>query len=255
MVNFVSNKRINRYLKGKKRVKCLLFTNSTNDDLKKLILKGKDVDAVVSEMQFKGRGRLQRKFYSPTFSGVYISIRLKQAFEFFDVGKITTCVAVLVCRTIESLYGIKTNVKWVNDVFINGKKVAGILTESVISNNKIKDVIVGIGLNVYNKKFPSSLQNIATNLEKESGVKVDRNKIIATLLENLDALIEEIKSNNFINEYKNKMFLLNKKVVVKESNSSFDAICKDVTSDGKLIVIKDGEEIVISVGDVSVKER
>ncbi len=253
MVKLITQSRINKHLKSKKKVKSLLFTTSTNDILKNLILKGKDCDAVVSEMQFKGRGRIQRKFHSPSFSGIYITVRLKKSFDFFDVGKITTCVAVMVCRTIESLYAVQTNVKWVNDVFVGGKKVAGVLAESVIVNNKIKDVLIGIGINVYDKKFPTKLMDIATNLEKESGKKIDRNKIIALLLENLDKISCEIKKDDFIEEYKSKMFLLNKKVMVISGNESFDAICKDVTCDGKLIVEKDGKEIEISVGDVSVK--
>ncbi len=253
MVKFITQNRINKHLKNQKKIKSLLFTSSTNDVLKNLILKGKDYDAVVSEMQFKGRGRIKRKFHSPTFSGIYVTARLKKPFDFFDVGKITTCVAVCVCRTIESLYDIETNVKWVNDVFINGKKVAGILAESVIIQNKIQDVIIGIGINVYNKKFPNELKDIATNLEKESGKSVDRNKIIAVLLENLDKIYHEIKSDDFIKEYKKRMFLLNKKVTVSSGNETFDAICKDVTEDGKLIVEKEDKEIEISVGDVSVK--
>lgn len=230
----------------------MLFTTSTNDILKNLILKGKDYDVVVSEKQFKGRGRLKRKFYSPVFSGIYLTARLKKSFDFFEVGKITTCVAVMVCRTIESLYNIKAQVKWVNDIFINGKKVAGILAESVIANNKIQDVIIGIGINVYDKQFPSDLTHIATNLQKESGKIIDRNKIIATLLENLDKVCDEIKNDDFIKEYKSKMFLLDKKVTVSGAER-FDGICKGVTTDGKLIVEVDGKEVEITAGDVSVK--
>ena len=253
MVKFITQKGINKHLKNKKNIKSLLCTTSTNDVLKNLILKGKDYDAVVSEKQSKGRGRLKRKFHSPVFSGIYITARLKKNYEFFDVGKITTCVAVMICRTIESLYSVKAQVKWVNDVFINGKKVAGVLAESVIVNNKIQDVIIGIGLNVYDKKFPKELKDIATSLQKESGEIVDRNKIIAVLLENLEKIDDEIKSGDYIKEYKNKMLLLNKKVTVSSGNESYDAVCKDVTADGKLIVEVDGKEVEITAGDVSVK--
>ena len=253
MVKFITQKGINKHLVNKKKIKSLLFTGSTNDDLKKLILKGKDVDAVISEKQFKGRGRLARKFHSPTFSGIYISIRLKNSFEFVDIGKITTCVAVCVCRAIESLYDVRLDVKWVNDVYINGKKLAGILAESVINKGKIDSVIIGIGLNVYDKKFPIELKDIATNLEKESGKKVDRNLIVARILENLDLINELIKTEDYINEYKSRLFILDKKVTVTSGENSFDGICKDVTFDGKLIVQKGEELVEISVGDVSVK--
>ncbi len=254
MIKFITQKRINKHLKTKKRVKSLLFTGSTNDDLKKLILKDDFYDAVVSEMQFKGRGRLKRKFHSPTFSGIYISIGLKNSFNIVDVGKITTCVAVLVCRAIERLYDLKAQVKWVNDVYINDKKVAGILAESVIKNGKIEGVIIGIGLNVYDKKFPAELRDIATNLEKESGKKVDRNKIIASLLESIDEIYDDIKSDDFIKEYKERLYILNKKVTVFSGQNTFNGVCVDVTTDGKLVVEKDGELIEISVGDVSVKK-
>ncbi len=253
MVKFITKQGVNKHLNNKKNIKSLLFTGSTNDDLKRLILKGKNVDAVISEKQFKGRGRLSRKFHSPTFSGIYMSIRLKNSFNFVDIGKITTCVAVLVCRAIESLYNVKLNVKWVNDIFLNGKKVAGILAESVINKGKIDSVIIGIGLNVYDKKFPLELKEIATNLEKESGKKVDRNLIVARILENIDLIYNLIKGEDFINEYKRRLFILDKKVTVTSGESSFKAVCKDVTADGKLIVQRDENLIEISVGDVSVK--
>ncbi len=253
MVKFITNKRINKYLSKEKKVKSLLFTSSTNDDLKKSILNAGVYDAIVSELQFKGRGRLKRKFHSPMFSGIYISIRLKNSFDYASVGRITTCVAVLVSKAIESLYDVKVGVKWVNDLFINGKKVAGILAESVIKDGKIQGIIVGIGLNVYDKKFPKELENITTNLQKETGKKVDRNQIIAKILESLDGIYEQIQNDDFICEYKKKMFLLNKKVVVSSGDNRFEAICVDVTYDGKLVVIKGNEKIEISVGDVSVK--
>ena len=253
MLNIISAKKINKLLNTPKKIKTVFSTTSTNTVLKNIYTSGKDLQVLISESQSKGKGRLNRTFYSPKFSGIYMSYRLSGNFEIESVGKITTLVAVAVAKALEKLYNISVDIKWVNDLFINNKKVCGILCESVIIDNKLAGVIIGIGLNVYNKKFPIALQDIATNLEKETSLKIDRNVIIAQIINNLEDINAIINSQEYISEYKSRLFILGKQIKVITTNGEYLAKCIDLSPSGALIVEKDNEMLELVSGDVSIK--
>lgn len=253
MLNFVTSKKINSLLNSPKKIKTVCTTTSTNTVLKNKYLSGEDLQVLIAESQSSGRGRLNRTFYSPKFSGIYMSYRVNGNFEIDSIGKITTFVAVCVAKAIEELYNTKIDIKWVNDLFLNGKKVCGILCESVFIDNKVKGVIIGIGINVYNKKFPTSLQDIATNLQKETNLKVDRNKIISTIINNLENIESKLTCQEYFNEYKSRLFILGKEIKVITSEEEYLAKCTGLSTSGALIVEKDGKSIELICGDVSVK--
>lgn len=229
-------------------------TLSTNDDAKSLSLSNKQV-VVIAESQEKGRGRLNRVFYSPKGKGVYMSVLLKPDLSITDSVKITTFVAVACARVIERLAGVKVDIKWVNDLYINGKKVCGILTESAmdVKTGKLKYAVCGIGINCYGLDFPSEISFIATSIEKESGVKIDRNLLISAILNEIKDIKKEIESENYIKEYKARQFILNKEILVISSGESYKATALDITNNGSLIVEKNGEKITVNSGEVSIK--
>ena len=190
-------------------------TLSTNDDAKSLSLSGKQV-VVIAENQEKGRGRLNRNFYSPKGKGVYMSVLLNPDLSITDSVKITTFVAVACAKAIESLVKLKVDIKWVNDLYINGKKVCGILTESQIDTKtgRLKYAVCGIGINCYGLDYPSEISFIATSIEKESGVKIDRNLLISAILNEIKDIKTEIESGNYLNEYKSRQIILGKEILV-----------------------------------------
>ena len=226
-------------------------TNSTNDDAKEYI--GKNT-VVIAENQDKGRGRLNRTFYSPKGKGIYMSMLINPNLSISDGVKITTFIAVAVAKSIEKLTNLTVGIKWVNDLYINGKKVCGILTEagSDFQNNKLKYAVCGIGINCYGLDFPLEISNIATSLEKE-GAKVDRNALIAEIINQTINIEEEILSGNYLAEYKNRLIMLNKEITVYTGGYEYKATAVDVTENGGLVVIKNGEKITVNSGEVSIK--
>ena len=228
-------------------------TESTNDDVKSFI-GSSNLAVVIAENQTKGRGRNNRSFYSPSGKGIYMSILLTPNLSVTDGVKITTFVAVAVANAVEKVSGLKVGIKWVNDLFINGKKVCGILTESGVDfkNKKLSYAVCGIGINCYGLDFPSEISSIATSLEKE-GAKVDRNVLIAEILNNLSCIESEVLSGNYLAEYKNRCIVLNKQVTVVSGQDTFTAIAVDVTDSGALVVNKNGETLAVNSGDVSIR--
>ena len=228
-------------------------TASTNDDVKSFIGES-SLAVVIAENQTKGRGRNNRSFYSPSGKGVYMSILLTPNLSVTDGVKITTFVAVAVANAVEKVSGLKVGIKWVNDLFINGKKVSGILTESGVDfkNKKLSYTVCGIGINCYGLDFPSEISSIATSLEKE-GANVNRNLLIAEILNNLSGMEREVLSGNYLAEYKNRCIVLNKQVTVVTGQENYTAIAVDITDSGALVVNKNGELLTVNSGDVSIR--
>ena len=228
-------------------------TKSTNDDVKSFI-GSSNLAVVIAENQTKGRGRNNRSFYSPSGKGIYMSILLTPNLSVTDGVKITTFVEVAVANAVEKVSGLKVGINWVNDLFINGKKVCGILTESGVDlkNKKLSYAVCGIGINCYGLDFPSEISSIATSLEKE-GAKVDRNVLIAEILNNLSCIESEVLSGNYLAEYKNRCIVLNKQVTIVSGQDTFTAIAVDVTDSGALVVNKNGETLAVNSGDVSIR--
>jgi BirA family transcriptional regulator, biotin operon repressor / biotin---[acetyl-CoA-carboxylase] ligase len=145
---------------------------------------------VIAEEQTAGRGRMDRKWHSPKYTGIWMSIILRPNIPIPKAPQLTLIAAVGVVQAIEEVTGLLPEIKWPNDILINGKKVTGILTELQAEADRINSVIIGIGINVNTKKedFPEELENIASSLSIESGSIVDREKMIRIILEKLEKL-------------------------------------------------------------------
>ncbi len=164
-------------------------TSSTNDDLKGLALgSAPEGTVVVADHQTKGRGRQGRSFASPPGVGIYLSLLLYPTLETSRLPQLTLMVAVATAETLAEVSGLSINLKWPNDVEIDGKKVSGILTEAVIQPGAAPAVIVGIGINVNNERehFPPELRERATSLALAAGRRFSRLQLIARLLDQLE---------------------------------------------------------------------
>ncbi|WP_442594492.1 biotin--[acetyl-CoA-carboxylase] ligase [Neobacillus sp. D3-1R] len=147
---------------------------------------------VVAEEQLSGRGRMDRKWYSPKYTGVWMSIILRPNIPLAKAPQLTLIAAVAVVQSIEELTGLSPEIKWPNDILINGKKMTGILTELQAEADRINSVIMGIGINVNQqiKDFPSEIQEIATSIAIEKGSKISRAAIIRSVLFHLEKLYQ-----------------------------------------------------------------
>ncbi|AFR71509.1 biotin protein ligase [Brachyspira pilosicoli B2904] len=197
---------------------------STNIIARELAINGAESGTVViAEEQTSGYGRNGKSFFSPYGTGIYMSIilNLKKEKKIFNSSFITTAAAMAVSKSIEEISNENTQIKWVNDVFINGKKVCGILTEGAFSfeDGKLDYAVIGIGVNVNFPKdgFPKELNNIAASINSKnnanSNTKSDiRNILVAKILENLyDYYFNDV---NFYEEYKKRSFLIGKKFLL-----------------------------------------
>jgi len=246
--------------------------DSTNARAKQLYGEGTERAVVIAETQTKGRGRLGRSFYSPKGNGIYMSILFKAGREAADAVKVTTFAAVAVARAIERASGLKAGIKWVNDIYINERKVCGILTEAGFSNENsgIDYVIAGIGINVYSKEFPEDISKIATSLEAEidrttrnnenAALQIpDRNQLIAEILNEMEPFVAG-NVTDYLEEYRERSVIIGKRVNVINGNMQYPALTVGIDDDCGLIVEPEGiggsstgERKVITAGEVSIR--
>jgi len=145
---------------------------------------------VIAEEQTAGRGRMDRKWYSPKYSGIWMSIILRPKLPIPKAPQLTLIAAVAVVQAIEEVTGILPEIKWPNDILANGKKLTGILTELQAESDRINSIIIGIGVNVNTREedFPEDLLSIASSLAIETGKTIVREKLIRAILEELEKL-------------------------------------------------------------------
>ncbi|KAB2338300.1 biotin--[acetyl-CoA-carboxylase] ligase [Cytobacillus depressus] len=145
---------------------------------------------IIAEEQLSGRGRMDRKWHSPKYTGVWMSVILRPNIPPPKAPQLTLITAVAVVQAIEELTGLSPQIKWPNDILINGKKVTGILTELQADADRIISIIIGIGINVNQQieDYPDEIKNIATSLSIESGKKLQRAELVKLLLHKFENL-------------------------------------------------------------------
>ena len=234
---------------------------STNALLKDMAAEGADEGrALIAKKQTAGRGRLGRNFFSPK-NGIYLSILLKPDMDFREAMLLTTIAAVAVVEAVREVTGKDTGIKWVNDVYLEGKKICGILTEAVtdVENGKLSYVVVGIGVNITkpsDENFPEELRDIAGFIyDGEEPPKGIMSKLTASIIKNYFKYYEKLPEHSFMESYKQHQILLNKKIFVITSESSKNARVKGVDDDARLLVeYEDGKEEALFTGEVSIRE-
>ncbi|MGI5172725.1 biotin--[acetyl-CoA-carboxylase] ligase [Treponema sp. OMZ 840] len=244
--------------------------DSENSDIKNL-----HGQVLFAERQTAGRGRLGRSFFSPAQSGIYVSIIYmpefylksepadilgRQGSPLENLSLITSFAAVAVCRTLES-FDIEAKIKWVNDIFVNEKKVCGILTEGVFSSGQeCKALIIGIGINVYESEagFPEELKHIAGAISidgKKEIQSLDRNVLAARLISNVFEICSGKRcSSEVMNEYRQRSFIIGKKVFVMSAQETYEAEVLEITDNAHLIVKNSsGEQRELLSGEISLR--
>jgi len=175
-------------------------TTSTNDVMARLARGGvKEGVVVFAESQSHGRGRLGRRWISPPRKGLWFSVLMRPAIAPQAATQLTIGAATALARAITLQCGIVPEIKWPNDILIRGKKIAGILTEMSAEVDHLKEVILGIGIDVNLEagEFPPALRKIATSIRIESGQMVDRAELAVAILRELDRDYDRIKRGEF----------------------------------------------------------
>lgn len=229
--------------------------DSTNLELKRLAKGGaKDGTVVVADYQTSGRGRLGRSFFSPAGSGIYMSLLLKPSFEEERATLVTTAVSVAVCRAIERVSGKRPLIKWVNDLYLDDKKICGILTEAIRNavSGKIEYIVIGIGVNCTKTEFPDDIKNIAGSV-CEKAENFSRNELIAEIIKEINIMGDFADSKNFIDDYKQRSLVIGKEIrILGESEELAKAV--DIDENGGLVVrLVSGETKILSSGEISIR--
>lgn len=252
---------IQRYLKTEKYGQNLIIldeTDSTNNYAKKLAQEGTPHGTVVAaDCQNAGKGRLGRTFVSPKGTGLYVSLVLTENISISSAQLITACAAVAAAEAVEELCSCDIKIKWVNDLFLNDKKLCGILTEASMSfeSNQLDYVIIGIGINVnsLNGKIPEELNEIVTSIEDETHEKISRNQLCAVLLEKLEKRLNELDSKAFLDEYRKRSMIIGRMVTVEDRNGSHIGKAVAIADDaGLTIEYENGEIKTINSGEARI---
>lgn len=231
---------------------------STNTLLKALATENVQEGMVIASVeQSEGRGRFGRNFYSPEDTGLYFSLLLRPDFTADCATLITTAAAVALCEAIEEIAKVKPQIKWVNDIYINGKKTAGILTEATFNpeTNVIDSVILGVGVNIYAPKngFPPELESIAGYV-LDRPVGDVRNRLLAEFLNRFWIIYKDLGNRKFVIEYKKRSFILNREILVYKKDGKISAIALDIDDRCRLLVrYEDGNCEYLSSGEISIK--
>ena len=188
--------------------------DSTNNYAKGLDVSGGPHLIIASE-QTAGRGRLGRSFYSPAEKGIYMSLAFEPHFDLDKSLFVTTLSAVAMCRAIEEVTGLNPKIKWVNDIYLNGKKLAGILTEaeSNFETGKIQKIIVGVGVNCFSCDMPEEIQEVATCIEAGS-TNFSRNALIAAFCNQFFDMIENFDQKAILRDYKRRSFIIGEQILI-----------------------------------------
>ncbi len=215
--------------------------------------------ALVAEEQTKGRGRMGRSFYSPPGTGVYLSLLLRPDTAAAEAVALTACAAVAVAESVESLSGHPAQIKWINDVLMDGKKICGILTEASVDfeSGMLHYAVVGIGINVLIPPggFPPELQDRAGAVFGTNGGPALRCRMAAAVLDLLMGYYERLGEKTYYEGYKQRSVVLGRPILLlTPGHDPVPAQALDIDRDFALVVrLADGTIRHVNSGEVSIR--
>jgi BirA family biotin operon repressor/biotin-[acetyl-CoA-carboxylase] ligase len=217
-------------------------TTSTNDIIEKIARDGvKEGVVVFAESQTRGRGRLGRRWTSPAKRGLWFSVLLRPDFRPQEATRLTVASATALARAIRLQTGVVPQIKWPNDILLRGKKVAGILTEMSAEVDKVRYIILGMGVDVNQTagEFPADLRKLATSLKIESGESVDRAELATAILRELDRDYARACSSKFpelADEWESQCVTLASNVTIHVGDRTIQGRAESLDDDGALLV-------------------
>lgn len=248
-------------------IKCFKTIDSTNTYAKKLLSENEkralDKTVIIAESQTAGRGRLGRTFCSPEKTGIYLSVIYVPSDRKIEPAKITAFSAVAVKRVIERFFDVDAKIKWINDIYVNDKKVVGILTEGFTNfeTGIIEAAVIGIGINICTKKsqFSKEAQKVAGSITDKKDFGISRSQIAAEVAGEVLSIFNE-KPQKVIREYQDSSFLKGKTVevhpIIDDENGVYSATVIAINEEAELVVkLKNGSIKKLSSGEVTLHQE
>jgi BirA family biotin operon repressor/biotin-[acetyl-CoA-carboxylase] ligase len=198
---------------------------------------------------------LQRTFFSPAQQGIYLSILLRPSIPLTETPFLTLCAAVAVCRALEETCAMRAGIKWVNDIFYEGKKLCGILTEAVVTAElqAVEYAVVGIGLNT--GAVSPEVRQIATSVREATGLTGIRNRLIAAILDEFERVYGEFtqqgKKAEILADYSSRLFIVGRRVAVSDPKGDYEATVYGLDEEGGLLLQSDNGDILrLGAGEI-----
>lgn len=247
---------LHRQLKFNINTIILEETASTNDYCKNLAKETNQDTLVIALSQTNGKGRLSRTFFSPKESGIYLSFLLHPSLSAKQCTKITTAAAVAAAESIDLISNKKSLIKWVNDIYLDGKKVAGILTETSFCGNsdRLEYAVMGIGVNLFNPKgdFPEDIKGKAGSvfgqLLPSSQITI---KFIQEFVKRFLDIYAILPDTLYMDNYKSRSMLTGKNISFLKNGEKCSGFVLGIDDDAQLLLATDKGSITLSAGEVS----
>lgn len=245
-----------------RRIQYFERVDSTNTFAKKILMEGESYpDIIIANEQEQGRGRLGREFYSPKGTGIYCSFILDPFIKIENSILVTVAASVAVSRAIEKVTKKDTRIKWINDIYIDDKKVCGILTEAVtdFETGIIGKIILGIGINFNtpSESFPDEITDRASSVFMDDTFGVTRNQLIAQLIIEIDECMNDIENDEIIRYYRNKSLVLGKMLEITYfgQEKPIQGKAVDIDRNGFLIIETKNGLLTLNSGEVSIRQN
>lgn len=238
-------------------VECFDEIDSTNTYVKSIADGVSEGRIVIAKKQTAGRGRLGRSFFSPSASGLYVSILLRPALSPDKTVYITAAAAVAAAEVIEEVSCKATDIKWVNDIYIDGKKVCGILTEALFCGERISHAVLGVGINLSSPEggFPDDIKDVAAGVFEIADDDVAA-RLLASFVERFFKYYGRLEEKEYLDVYRKKMLYMGERINVISPTEKYVATLVSVNDDFSLNVKADnGEERRIFSGEISIRKN
>lgn len=242
------------------RVKWQKASPSTMEDAKAGALAGDpDFTLYIADNQIAARGRFHRPFFAVAKKGIYMSLLLRPNQNFTELPQYTVLAAVAVAQAIDAVQPAPTTIKWVNDIFLNGKKVCGILSEAVsdVESGEISQVVIGIGLNfsIAQQDFPAELREHVTSVFANGKAPITRNEMIARIWQNFEKMLADLPDTHYLEVYREKSNVLGQTVSYTRGGKHFTGKAVAINDLGELIVQTAEGEQTLRSGEISLDKK
>ena len=243
--------------KTRRQWQFLAETDSTNAEISRRLAKHPPEQGLIilADSQTDGKGRLGRTWYSAPGTGVYISTLIRPNLPPEQLPILTLMAGLATAIAVNEFISNRVQLKWPNDLLLNGKKIAGVLCENY--STQPPAVIIGIGINVNHSQFPSEIKDIATSLKLETGLKINRTSLIKNLIIQLDFQYNELKNNEIeklLERWCQNTDLFGKTITINKGNQKITGKALRLDKLGRLVIAdKSGDELVLDSGEVSLE--